>query len=60
MLVVKSNFKDPEGRKLLKTLWEKEKMMISSIFSFSHNVFYRSMMNLAISAKFKLSSANTV
>ena len=29
-------------RKLLKTLWEKEKILITSIFSFSHNVFYPS------------------
>ena len=27
-------------RSLLKTLWEKEKMLVASIFSFSHNVFY--------------------
>ena len=27
---------------LLKTLWEKEKMLVTSIFSFSHNVFYPS------------------
>ena len=26
-------------RCLLKTLWEKEKMLLTSIFSFSHNVF---------------------
>ena len=32
-------FKDPEGRSLLKTLWEKEKMLVTSIFSFSHDVF---------------------
>ena len=25
---------------LLKTLWEKEKMLVTSIFSFVHNVFY--------------------
>ena len=25
---------------LLKTLWEKEKMLVTSIFSFSHSVFY--------------------
>ena len=25
---------------LLKTLWENEKMLVTSIFSFSHNVFY--------------------
>ena len=27
-------------KSLLKTLWEKEKMLVTSIFSFSHNVFY--------------------
>ena len=30
-------FNDP---RLLKTFWEKEKMLVTSIFSFSHNVFY--------------------
>ena len=30
----------PEGQKHLKTLWEKEKMLEASIFSFSHNIFY--------------------
>ena len=30
-------------RSLLKTLWEKEKMLVTSIFSFSHNVFYPSL-----------------
>ena len=29
-------------RSLLKTLWEKEKILVTSIFSFSHNVFYPS------------------
>ena len=27
------------GDSLLKTLWEKEKLLVTSIFSFSHNVF---------------------
>ena len=27
------------GKKKLKTLWEKEKMLVTSIFSFSHNIF---------------------
>ena len=32
---------DPEKElKLLKTFWEKEKMLVTSIFSFSQNVFY--------------------
>ena len=33
-------FNDPQERGLLKTLLKKEKMLITSIFSFSHNVFY--------------------
>ena len=33
------SFSDPEKRDLLKTLWKKEKMLVSSIFSFFHNVF---------------------
>ena len=28
------------GLSLLKTLWEKEKMLVTSILSFSHSVFY--------------------
>ena len=28
------------GEAFLKTLWDKEKVLVSSIFSFSHNVFY--------------------
>ena len=31
---------DPEEEDFRKTLWEKEKMLVTSIFSFSHNVFY--------------------
>ena len=34
------DFNDPEKKSLLKTLWEKEKMLVTSIFSFSCNVFY--------------------
>ena len=30
----------PWDRCHLKTLWEKEKVLVTSIFSFSHNVFY--------------------
>ena len=34
-------FNDNEGElSILKTLWEKEKMLADSIFSFSHNVFH--------------------
>ena len=36
-------FNDPEKVAFfLKTLWKKEKMLVTSIFSFSHNVFYPS------------------
>ena len=35
-------FNDLETRSLLKTLWKKEKMLVTSIFSFPHNVFYLS------------------
>ena len=33
-----ATFNDPQS--LLKILWEKEKMLVTSIFSFSHNIFY--------------------
>ena len=29
-----------QGKRLSKILWEKEKMLVTSIFSFSRNVFY--------------------
>ena len=29
------------GLRRIKTLWEKEKMLVTSIFSFSHNAFKR-------------------
>ena len=51
-------FKDPWKEVFLKTLWEKEKMLVTSIFSFSHNVFYPSKTNFNFSATFNLSSAN--
>ena len=35
-------FNNPEKENLLKTLWEKKKMPVTSIFSFSCSVFYRS------------------
>ena len=41
-------FNTCENRKLLKTLWEKEKMLVTSIFSISHNVFYSSQMRIQI------------
>ena len=33
-------FKDMEKIAFRKKLWEKEKMLVTSIFSFSHNLFY--------------------
>ena len=38
---------------LLKTLWEKEKLLITSNFSFSHSVFYPFSEHSTISIKFK-------
>ena len=35
------DFQRPLKRSLLKTIWEKEKMLVTSIFSFSHNVFFQ-------------------
>ena len=36
------DFKQPRRKSLLKTLWKKEKILVTSIFSFSQNVFYPS------------------
>ena len=36
----KFNFNDPENNHIQKTSWEKEKLLVTSIFSFSQNVFY--------------------
>ena len=33
-------FRRPWETSLLKTLWEKEKLLVTSNFSFSHSVFY--------------------
>ena len=44
-------FNDPEKRRLLKTLWENEKMLVTSIFSFSRNVFYQSKISPLTSAE---------
>ena len=44
---------------LLKTLWEKEKLLVTSNFSFSHRVFYTFGEFSAIFIKFKLSSAKS-
>ena len=42
----------PLEKNLLKTLWEKEKTLVTSIFSFSQNVFYH------FQNKFQFSSCN--
>ena len=34
-----SNFNRPDTEPFLKTLWEKEQMLVTSIFSFSHTMF---------------------
>ena len=39
-------------------MWEKEKMLVTNIFSFSHNVFYISQANFSFCSTFILSSAN--
>ena len=44
---------------LLKTLWEKEKLLVTSNFSFSHNIFYPFGKSSAISSNSRLSSANS-
>ena len=44
---------------LLKTLWEKEKLLVTSNFSFSLGVFYPLQNFLPFSSNMKLSSANS-
>ena len=39
-LLHRYSFWNINNRRLLKTLWEKEKLLVTSYFSFSHNVFY--------------------
>ena len=39
---------------LLKTQWEKEKLLVTSNFSFSHSVFYQFREHSAIFIKFKI------
>ena len=48
----------PWETNLLKTLWEKEKLLITSNFSFSHSVFYLLDNFLPFSSNLKFSSAN--
>ena len=43
---------------LLKTLWENEKLLVTSNFSFSHSVFYPFEELSSFSLNLKMSSAN--
>ena len=49
----------PWETSLLKTLWEKEKLLVTSNFSFSDSVFYPLDNFLPFSSNLKLSSANS-
>ena len=51
-------FNDPLEGSLLKTLWEKEKMLVTSIFSFSHNVFYPFQNNFQFLSQFYFAVCN--
>ena len=53
-------FDVPEGIRLLKTLWEKEKMLVTSIFSFSYNVFYLIKRKMHHLSQLKFLSANAL
>ena len=44
----------------METLWEKEKLLVTSNFSFSHSVFYPSDELSAFSIKFEMLSAKSV
>ena len=45
---------------LMKTLWEKEKLLVTSNISFSHSVFYPHGELSLFSSKSELSSANSL
>ena len=47
-------FDAPVKKSLLKTLWEKEKLLVMSNFSFSHSVFYPFEELYSIFIKFKI------
>ena len=47
------------NKNLLKTLWEKEKLLVTSNFSFSHSVFYSLGKFPPFSSNLKLSFANS-
>ena len=46
------------SRSLLKTLWEKEKLLVTSNFSFSHSVLYSFVYFQPFPSKLKVLSAN--
>ena len=48
------SFWRPWETSLLKTLWEKEKLLVTSNFSFTHSVFYQFRELSAIFIKFKI------
>ena len=48
------------NKSLLKTLWEKEKLLVRSNFFFSHSVFYQFGEFLLFLSNIKLSSANSL
>ena len=55
-----NTFWRPWETSLLKTLWEKEKLLVMSNFSFFHSVFFTCLDNfLPFSSNLKLSSANS-
>ena len=53
------SFNDLWRRRLLKTFWEKEKMLVTSIFSFFQNVFYSSKSKFQFLSQI-MSSASTM
>ena len=50
----KSLFLRVHGTSLSETLWEKEKMLVTSNFSFSHSVFYPFWEHFSIFIEFKI------
>ena len=47
------------SRGLLKTLWQKEKLLVTSNFSFSHSVFYSFGELSVVFIKYEMLSANS-
>ena len=53
-------FQTPREKDFLKTLWEKEKILVTSIFSFLHIAFYTPNKTLIVLVMFIMSSANAL